>query len=103
VAFSLGQRIKNSIRAQKIIRILLKYGFRNIVDRLSLGRRFVLRIRSGGTDNGFRLQRSVRIRQAIEELGPTYVKFGQLLSNRADLLPTEIIQEYCLFISSVFT
>jgi len=37
--------------------------------------------------------RGVRIRRALEELGPIYVKFGQILSTRQDLLPDDIAQE----------
>jgi ubiquinone biosynthesis protein len=37
--------------------------------------------------------RAVRIRQALEELGPIYVKFGQILSTRQDLLPDDIALE----------
>jgi len=37
--------------------------------------------------------RAVRIRSALEELGPIYVKFGQILSTRRDLLPDDIAQE----------
>jgi ubiquinone biosynthesis protein len=37
--------------------------------------------------------RAVRIRKALEELGPIYVKFGQILSTRRDLLPDDIAEE----------
>ena len=37
--------------------------------------------------------RGVRIREALEELGPIYVKFGQSVSTRRDLLPADIGQE----------
>jgi ubiquinone biosynthesis protein len=37
----------------------------------------------------------VRLREALEELGPIYVKFGQLLSTRRDLLPDDIADELC--------
>jgi len=35
-----------------------------------------------------------RVRLAFEELGPTFIKFGQILSSRPDLLPAEFIQEF---------
>jgi ubiquinone biosynthesis protein len=37
--------------------------------------------------------RGVRIRRALEELGPIYVKFGQIMSTRRDLLPDDIAEE----------
>ncbi len=37
--------------------------------------------------------RAVRIRKALEDLGPIYVKFGQILSTRRDLLPDDIAEE----------
>ena len=42
---------------------------------------------------GRRPPRGVRIRRALEDLGPIYVKFGQILSTRRDLLPDDIAQE----------
>ncbi|WKT60453.1 ubiquinone biosynthesis regulatory protein kinase UbiB [Microbulbifer thermotolerans] len=40
-----------------------------------------------------RLSRGARLRRALEELGPIFVKFGQLLSTRPDLLPADIVEE----------
>src|SRR5437660_5131284 len=37
--------------------------------------------------------RAVRLRQALEDLGPIFVKFGQMLSTRRDLLPADIADE----------
>ena len=37
--------------------------------------------------------RAVRLRQALETLGPIFVKFGQVLSTRRDLLPLDIADE----------
>ncbi len=42
---------------------------------------------------GRRPPRGVRIRRALEDLGPIYVKFGQILSTRRDLLPDDIAEE----------
>ncbi|MEH6589202.1 MAG: ubiquinone biosynthesis regulatory protein kinase UbiB [Halioglobus sp.] len=39
------------------------------------------------------LPRGVRLRKALEELGPVFIKFGQMLSTRKDLLPTDIADE----------
>ncbi len=43
-----------------------------------------------------KLDYGVRLRQTLEELGPIFIKFGQMLSTRADILPDNIIQELSL-------
>ena len=40
--------------------------------------------------------RAIRLRQALEELGPIFVKFGQVLSTRRDLMPQDIADELAL-------
>jgi len=45
--------------------------------------------------------RAVRLRQALEDLGPIFVKFGQLLSTRRDLLPLDIADELAKLQDSV--
>src|SRR3954465_2272167 len=43
-----------------------------------------------------RAPRGQRLRQALEHLGPIFVKFGQVLSTRRDLLPTDVADELAL-------
>src|SRR5919202_1208824 len=43
-----------------------------------------------------RTPRAVRLRRALEALGPIFVKFGQVLSTRRDLLPTDIADELAM-------
>jgi len=77
-------------RYGQIADVLVKYGFGGVVERLFPGaRRFRLRASSAGE----KLSIYVRIRLAIEELGPTFVKFGQIMSTRAELLPPPLIEE----------
>lgn len=77
-------------RYRQIADVLVKYGFGILVEEvIPGGRRLQALRRSPGEE------RSVyeRIRLAIEELGPTYIKFGQIMSTRRELLPPELIEE----------
>lgn len=80
-------------RLLKIIRVVLRHGLDKILaDHLNgpLLLRLADALRFG---RDFDTPRGVRLRLALEELGPIFVKFGQLLSTRRDLLPTDIADE----------
>lgn len=76
----------------------MKYGFGDLVERLGLGRylrwgrRLFSRKKKGQVPH-VPLNRAQRIRRVLEELGPTFVKFGQVISTRPDLVPPDIIAE----------
>ena len=80
-------------RLREIIRILIRYGLDDLVGYLKLSPliaakdRLLLR-RAPQND-----PRPVRLRKALEELGPTFSKLGQILSTRPDLLPPDMISE----------
>jgi ubiquinone biosynthesis protein len=83
-------------RFNTIIRVLAKYGFEDMVSYLTAHRRFpsLRRLIPKRTYNrSVTLTKWERMRMVCEELGPTFVKFGQILSNRPDLLPQELILE----------
>ncbi|WP_437224371.1 ABC1 kinase family protein [Planctomicrobium sp. SH661] len=90
--------LKNLNRGREVATVLLNYGFGDVLERLGLlpylkwGRRLITRKTREATEQ---LTTPRRIRLALEDLGPTFVKFGQVLSTRADLLPPDVIQELC--------
>lgn len=81
-------------RYRQILKVLVKYGFEDIVAHTrfrALNWSHVIPDRGGIPAMNF--SRYERIRLACEELGPTFIKFGQILSNRADILPHHLIIE----------
>jgi ubiquinone biosynthesis protein len=77
-------------RFKDIVMILMKYGFDDLIDRLEVpGIELIKKIHKADPELGT----FERIRCALEDLGPTFVKFGQIMSLRPDLLPPELIDE----------
>ncbi len=77
-------------RYRKVIQTFVKYGFEDLVAERSL-RNFFKTNRPSRQHQ--QRTRPERVRLLLEELGPTYVKLGQLLSNRRDILPPDWIIE----------
>lgn len=89
-------RVPHLRRYGEIVGVLVKYGFVDVVDALHLrgylaaGRRVLSAL---GHPSHPEPSREVRLRLALEELGPTFVKFGQALSTRTDLFPPALVAE----------
>lgn len=80
-------------RLRQIVMVLARHGFGWVVSRLNLGEvigRQPVAVESASVPA---LSRGRRLRMALEELGPTFIKLGQLLSTRYDLVPTDIVEE----------
>ncbi|MFC1844664.1 ABC1 kinase family protein [Thermodesulfobacteriota bacterium] len=77
-------------RFRDIVTVLFKYGFDDVAERLQLpGMALIHKTRAALPE----VSTWERLRHTLEELGPTFVKFGQILSLRGDLLPSDLINE----------
>ncbi|GAA4355123.1 AarF/ABC1/UbiB kinase family protein [Hymenobacter saemangeumensis] len=89
--------ISNLTRIRQVAEVLLRYGFEDIVTSTPL-RRLVSQSRRLSWQREerpvFETTRWERVRLIIEELGPTFIKLAQAMSNRADLLPQGLIDEF---------
>lgn len=87
--------VRSAMRATRIGRVLLRYRLDDLLDDtpaerwLKLMRPFVPR----ASADIARLSRGARLRLALQELGPIFVKFGQILSTRRDLIPADVAEE----------
>ena len=77
-------------RAREILGIVMKYGFQDWVSKNGLGKYFVTKKRLARIE---RFNQWERIRMAVEELGPSFIKLGQILADRPDILPEELREE----------
>lgn len=84
---------KNLKRYKEIVYVLIKYGFSFVVEKLNMeGVAYKIPI-TNPPEEIKNMSTGEKIRRAIEELGPTYIKLGQILSTRKDLLDQDIIDE----------
>jgi ubiquinone biosynthesis protein len=85
--------LRNILRLNRIVTILIKYGFGGLVRELHLFPylSFLERVLIRRAGKGLTIPE--RIRLVLVELGPTFTKLGQVASTRADILPFEWIEE----------
>lgn len=92
----IGRTYRNLNRYRQILAVLFKYGFGDMVEHLKIeqyieiGLQMISKKRRERVE---RLSRAERVRMSLEELGPTYIKLGQILSTRPDLVPVDFIEE----------
>ncbi len=95
---NLSRSHKYLTRYRQILTVLMKYGFGDVFSRIR-GERIVENLlratsRKPEQEKITKLSREARLRKALEELGPTFVKAGQILSTRPDLIGPELISEF---------
>lgn len=88
--------MKQLLRLLSILRVSIRYRLDTFIP--SSRQHFLIRIliKIITPFNGTQDDRGIRLRTALQELGPVFVKFGQLLSTRRDLLPTDVADELAL-------
>lgn len=87
-----GKVVKNVGRLREIVTTLVRYGFGALVQRTGLGR-FVDPLSQRNSATGTVYSTPIRVRMMFEELGPTFIKIGQILGGRPDLIPPEFVVE----------
>jgi ubiquinone biosynthesis protein len=87
---SLLHTVRDLGRLREIAGVLARHGFGELVERTGLGS---LAPWKSDKSADTKTSTAVRIRQVLEELGPSFVKLGQIVSTRPDLVPPDIIEE----------
>src|ERR687898_373288 len=85
------QRTRSLSRLSEIAQVATRHGFGYFLRRHRLGD--LVPGGSRDSEDGSGSDRGRRLREMLDELGPTFVKFGQLLSTRPDVVPPDIVIE----------
>jgi len=86
---SIFTTVRDLERLRQIATVLAVHGFGEVVTRTGLGSL----IPGRKTVEGGRISTAIRLRKVLEDLGPSFVKLGQIMSTRPDLIPEDIIGE----------
>lgn len=89
----IGKKYKSISRYNQILQVLVRYGFEDLVQHLEEKKKFTFLkklVPKKSIDHAMKYSKWEKIRLVCEELGPTFVKFGQILSNRPDLIPMDL-------------
>lgn len=96
----IGRTYRHLNRYSQILAIFFKYGFEDIVEQLKIDQYIEAGLQMISKNKPFvrvgeKLTRAERVRMVFEELGPAFIKLGQILSTRSDLVPADFINELC--------
>ncbi len=93
----LGRNTVNAVRLAEIMQVLVRHGFADLLNRAGFYNGLPARLLQGlnlmNAPEGEAATLGQRLREALAELGPTFVKMGQILSTRPDLVGASISQE----------
>ena len=92
----IGRTYRNLSRYRQILTVLFKYGFGDLLELLRIDQYVEVGLQMISKKQSLRVEKLRRpegLRMALEELGPTYIKLGQILSTRPDLVPVDFIRE----------
>lgn len=86
--------MSSTLRAVRIARVLLRHRLDSLLEDTAFGKwLWLLKPFTPTRSEEANLPRGERLRLALQELGPIFVKFGQILSTRRDLMPPDIADE----------
>ncbi len=92
--FTTVRRVHNLPRYRQIITVFARHGFGAVLEQMGVERALLAPARLFRKDHEWeRLTPAQHFRLALEELGPTFIKLGQIISTRPDLLPPDFIEE----------
>lgn len=93
----IGRRTVNAVRFAEVLQILIRHGFADLLRRAGfqdgLAARTLRHLRLMEAPSGEPATFGQRLRAALTELGPTYIKLGQVLSTRPDLVGSQIAEQ----------